>query len=78
VVLRGLARRTHTRRQVALSRDERAENLREQIVMRRPLTSDVVLVDDVFTTGATARACFKAMREGGARPLALVAVALAE
>lgn len=75
---RALERRTHTRRQVSLSRDEREANLRAQITMSRRLKCGVVLVDDVFTTGATARACFEAMRRAGTEPLAVVTVALAE
>jgi predicted amidophosphoribosyltransferase len=76
--LRLLQRRAHTRRQVALSRSEREVNLSSQIRMRRPSELGVVLVDDVFTTGATTRACFEAIRNAGAKPLAVVTVALAD
>lgn len=73
-----LERRTHTRRQVALSRSERELNLEAQIVARGRVPSAVVLVDDVFTTGVTTRACFEALRHAGAKPLAVVTVAVAE
>jgi ComF family protein len=78
VRVRALVRLSNTRQQVSLSRSERDENLQAQIVARRPFTGRVVLVDDVFTTGATARACLGAIRAAGATPLAVVTVAVAE
>jgi ComF family protein len=75
---RTLERRRATEQQARLGRAERRDNALGAFVLRRPVAGGrVVLVDDVVTTGATARACLEALREGGADVLAIVALARA-
>lgn len=75
----GLLRRIRaTRRQVGLTEAERTENLHRAFAVTGPLPdSPVLLVDDVLTTGATARAASDALREVGARTVYVLTLARA-
>ena len=66
-----------TRSQVGLSRDERADNVQGKFRAVSELVKgkSLLLVDDVFTTGSTMRACAEAMRDAGAD--AILGLALA-
>lgn len=66
-----LQRTRPTRPQVELTRDERAENVKNAfraIETRKPEIKGktVLLIDDVCTTSATLRECAKALKKGGA------------
>lgn len=67
--------------QTRLSRTERADNMRRAFALR---TDDklngqrFVLIDDVFTTGATTSACAKLLFQAGAKEVVVWTVARAE
>jgi ComF family protein len=65
-----LLRRTlPTRTQTLLSRAERLKNVRQAFSLRKSVAlkgERIVLVDDVFTTGATTGACARVLRARGA------------
>jgi predicted amidophosphoribosyltransferase len=70
-----LVRARHAQRQRGLSRTERRVNVREAFRARGRVPRQVVLVDDVHTTGATALAAATALRRAGASDVHVVAFA---
>ena len=58
-----------------LTRAERRRNVASAFVCRGPIPAQVALVDDVYTTGATANAAASALRKGGARQVQIVTFA---
>ena len=78
-----LVRRKATPNLGGLGRDARARALAGAIVVNRRKAKaiagrDVVLVDDVFTSGATARACAAVLAQAGARSVSLACFARVE
>lgn len=76
-VCRGLRRVRSTPSQAGLTHVERRENMAG--VFRAPRGKvdgrRILLVDDVFTTGATASACAVALKKAGARSVVLLTLA---
>lgn len=64
-------------RQTGLSLAERRRNVRGAFGTAGPVTGRVVLVDDVYTTGATVAAAASALRKGGAARVDVVTFARA-
>ena len=75
---RVLVRRLNTPSQTSLGRQERLVNLqnafavvnRDKIARKR-----ILLVDDIFTTGATGNACARVLKEGGCAAVFLITCA---
>ena len=63
------------RDQRGLARDERRRNVAGSLAARRGAAGEVVLVDDVVTTGATLQEAARALREAGCRVRGAVTVA---
>lgn len=64
--------------QIGLKAAERRRNLRGAFALSRPLHGErVLLVDDVMTTGATARECSRILLDGGAGEVAVAVIARA-
>jgi len=81
VAARLLKRTVPTPSQTRLSRTERAENMRHAFALRRDERfpgAHFVLIDDVFTTGATTSACAKVLLRAGAARVSVWTVARAE
>jgi predicted amidophosphoribosyltransferase len=76
-VVRLLARSGPSSRQAGLSRADRRANVRDHFVARREAHGRLVLVDDVYPTGATAAACATTLRRAGARSVEVVCLARA-
>jgi ComF family protein len=74
-----ILRRVHsTATQTLLTREERAANMKNAFAVRKNVRLDgkrIVLVDDVFTTGATTNACAQALRAAGAAAVGVWTVA---
>ena len=77
LVTNGLKRIKMTQSQTHLNAQKRIENMRGAFRAEKKRVQDraVLLVDDVFTTGATTRAAVRALKRAGARRVAVACLA---
>lgn len=77
--VQALKRIRYTESQAGLEREKRLQNLKGAFAIRRMVKDrDVLLIDDVFTTGATANECARILKkDGGARRVAVLTAARA-
>ena len=73
-----LRRKRYTQAQASLSEEQRRENLKDSFVVRKPegiRGKRVLLIDDVFTTGATLRAAALTLKQAGAAHVSALTLA---
>lgn len=70
-----LCRTMHTPPQINFGRREREQNVKGAFMVKKPAKfqgEKVILVDDVYTTGSTARECARTLKQGGAAAVAVL------
>lgn len=74
-----LDKRLASRPQAGLTEKQRRRNVRRSFALQRSVEgSRILLLDDIFTTGATANECARVLKRGGASRVCALTVARAE
>ncbi len=70
-----LKRRYFTSTQTELKKQQRLQNVHDAFLCMKTPPSTVILIDDVFTTGATVAECARVLRARGAKQVHVIAFA---
>ena len=70
-----LVMRAFTRDSVGLSSAQRQRNIRGRVRQRAPVVGEVIVFDDVVTTGTTAAEAVRVLQTSGAQVAAVLAIA---
>jgi ComF family protein len=78
-----LKRKRFTRSQTKLTREERQSNVKDAFEVRKKYKEiirdkNIILVDDVITTGSTILECARVLKENDCRSILICSLALAE
>lgn len=77
----GLKKIINTKSQTKKSREDRYNNMKSGFVVSNPeeiKDKNILIVDDVVTTGATLEACVNLLLESGAKTVSIAAIAVAQ
>jgi predicted amidophosphoribosyltransferase len=74
-VTQALRTRALVRDSVGLTIADRERNLSGRVRLTRPIAGDILLVDDIVTTGATAREAIRVLQKTGTKVRALLTLA---
>lgn len=83
ILPKGLKRIRHTKPQKELNEQERIQNLSLAFKVNKKYISDiqgknVLIIDDIYTTGSTIDGCTKALRQAGASQVYFLTVAIGD
>ena len=76
-----LLRQTDTPTQTGLSGKERRENLKNAFIVKRPseiIGKNILILDDVFTTGSTVNECAKVLKTAGCKRIEVLTICRAD
>lgn len=76
-----IKRKKYTTSQTKLHSDKREENVKDAFLIKKKdliKNKNILLVDDVITTGATINSCGKVLKENGAKQIYAASVAVAD
>ena len=74
-VTQALRMRAFVRDSVGLSGTDRQRNIAGRVIATKPVAGDLLVIDDIVTTGATAAESVRVLQTAGARVVAVLAVA---